>query len=193
MPPKVRFQRDDIVDAAFELTRKKGIDAINARSVASEIGCSTQPIFRVFENMEQLKNAVLERSVQLFEEYLEKRRSSTESAYKSVGMAYLLFAMQEPHLFHFMFLNKRSNNYEFKFTPESSVVSELMCKTGFDESESQKIHQHMQLFVNGLATMLSIGQLSMTVEEIDDMISMEYRAIVSYLMWDQASTIDLPV
>ncbi len=193
MPPKVRFQQSDIIDAAFELTRKHGIDAINARSVAGEIGCSTQPIFRVFENMEQLKDAVFERSVQLFRDCLEKRRSATESAYKSVGMVYLLFALQEPHLFHLMFLNRHRKDYDFTFTPQDSVVDTLIQKTGFNREQSMQIHQHMKLFVNGMATMLSIGQLSLTVEEIDEMLSMEYRAIVSYIMWDESRCITLPV
>lgn len=48
MPPKTKFSREDIVNAAFELTREKGIEKITARDIA-ETGCmSTRPMFNYF-------------------------------------------------------------------------------------------------------------------------------------------------
>jgi DNA-binding transcriptional regulator YbjK len=35
MPPRTRFTADRILDAALELTRSAGIDAVTARSVAA--------------------------------------------------------------------------------------------------------------------------------------------------------------
>lgn len=193
MPPKVRFQQNDIINAAFELTRKNGLEAINARSVACEIGCSTQPIFRVFENMEQLKNAVFERSAQLFREHLDSRRSDSESAYKTVGMVYLMFAMQEPHLFRLLFLHKHGKNLEGYFNIRSHVTDELMQKGAFSREHAEAIHQHMKVYVTGLATMLSIGTISLCEQEIDEKLCQEYRAIVSYLTWEKAKDIVIPV
>lgn len=193
MPPKVRFQQIDIINAAFELTRKNGLDAINARSVACEIGCSTQPIFRVFENMEQLKNAVFERSAQLFQNRLDARRSDGESAYKTVGMVYLVFAMQEPHLFRLLFLNKHGKNLEGQFNIRTHVTEELMQKGGFNKEQADLIHHHMKVYVTGLATSLSVGTVSLSEEKIDELLCMEYRAIVSYLIWDGAKDIAIPV
>ena len=53
MPPKIRFSKADILHVAFNITREKGIDAVNARAIAKELGCSTQPVFRAFHTMEQ--------------------------------------------------------------------------------------------------------------------------------------------
>ena len=55
MPPKIRFGREDIVSAALEIIREQGIEGVNARAVAARLGCSTQPLFREFESMEQIK------------------------------------------------------------------------------------------------------------------------------------------
>ena len=55
MPPKVKVTREDIVDAALDIIRESGEDALNARAVASKLGVSTQPIFSNYESMDMLK------------------------------------------------------------------------------------------------------------------------------------------
>lgn len=71
MPPKTKFSREDIVNAAFELTREKGIEKITARDIA-ETGCmSTRPMFNYFYSIDKLRGAVLEIAKELFDEYIE--------------------------------------------------------------------------------------------------------------------------
>ena len=48
MPPKVKITKDDIIQTTLDLLRKNGDAAINARSLASALNCSTQPIFSNF-------------------------------------------------------------------------------------------------------------------------------------------------
>ena len=43
-----------ILDTAFAMTREEGMSNVTARKVAAKVGCSTQPIFRVYKNMEEL-------------------------------------------------------------------------------------------------------------------------------------------
>ena len=59
MPPKVRVTREDILRTAFEILRHEGASALNARSIATALDCSTQPIFSNFSSMEELLKAVL--------------------------------------------------------------------------------------------------------------------------------------
>ena len=58
MPPKVKFSREEILSAAYELVRKNGKDALSARSLASALGVSTAPIFTAFESIDALTDAV---------------------------------------------------------------------------------------------------------------------------------------
>ena len=55
MPPKVKVQKEEIVRAAVEIVRKQGMAALNARTVAAALGCSTQPVFSNFAAMEDLQ------------------------------------------------------------------------------------------------------------------------------------------
>lgn len=194
MPPKVRFRKDTIIEAACELARKKGLDSINARSVAAAIGCSTQPIFRVFENMEQLKEQVLNKALERFGQYIQENREASGAAHKSVGMAYLLFAMEEPYLFHMVFLSERGTQPEAMkaFACKEVVVETLMEQSGFSKEQSLIIHRHMWIYTYGLAAILATGQLKHTPEELNELLNMEYRAIASSLFCDDIEKYNPP-
>ena len=58
MPPKPKYTKEEIIQAAFELTREKGIDAVVAREVGKRLNTSSSPIFTVWSSMEQLKGEV---------------------------------------------------------------------------------------------------------------------------------------
>ena len=55
MPPKVRITKEEIIGTCLALVRENGADALNARSIAAALGCSTQPIFSNFSSMEELQ------------------------------------------------------------------------------------------------------------------------------------------
>ncbi len=195
MPPKVRFQRDDIINAAYELARKHGLDMINARSVANEIGCSTQPIFRVFENMEQLKTCITKKAAKLFSEFIEENKNCCSSAYQSLGKAYLLFAMNEPNLFNLLFLRNYKDKPSFvsTFSCQDMVIDSLMKDKNFTLEQAKIIYQHMWIFTYGLAAILSTQGLQLTSAELDDMLVTEYRGIASTILCNDIQQINPPV
>lgn len=47
-----------ILKAVLNITRRTGFEAVNARSIAHELQCSTRPIFTCYENMEELKKRI---------------------------------------------------------------------------------------------------------------------------------------
>ena len=66
MARKESITRDMILEMAFELARDNGIESVTARNVAARIGCSTQPIFRIYANMEQLREEIFQRAIDTF-------------------------------------------------------------------------------------------------------------------------------
>ena len=55
MPPNTRITKEQIVNAAIRLLREKGIEAVTARKVAEESGCSSQPVFSHFPSIQKLR------------------------------------------------------------------------------------------------------------------------------------------
>jgi DNA-binding transcriptional regulator YbjK len=71
MPPKVKFQKEEIVQAALNIARKKSIDAVTAREVAAELNVSPRPIFTYYESMDSLRSDVYDQAKQRYREYIE--------------------------------------------------------------------------------------------------------------------------
>ncbi len=105
MPPKVRFQKDEIAAAALNVARKHGIDAVTARETAKELGMSVGPIFTWYETMEQLKADVCKQAKGVYREYIE-RGLAGPIPFLGVGQQYLQFAKDEPELYRLLFLRK---------------------------------------------------------------------------------------
>ena len=70
--PKQKITKEMILDAAFTLLRTKGHEAVNARSIASQAGCSVQPIYSCYSNMPELMEELFVYTQQYLTEYVEK-------------------------------------------------------------------------------------------------------------------------
>ena len=105
MAPKVRFQKEEIVAAALNVARERGIDAVTAREVAKELGVSVGPIFTWYKTMDQLKADVYEQAKHIYREYIERGLAGT-IPFLGVGQQYLHFAQDEPELYRLLFLRK---------------------------------------------------------------------------------------
>ena len=55
MPTKIRISKDMILDAAFEIVRKDGIEKLSNRELANKLKCSIRPIYYQFENVEEMQ------------------------------------------------------------------------------------------------------------------------------------------
>lgn len=52
MAPTPIISKQDILKASIQIIQEKGMDHVNARSLAKHLNCSTKPLFRIFKNME---------------------------------------------------------------------------------------------------------------------------------------------
>ncbi len=72
MPPKALFSKNDILQEAVFLVKNRGIEVLNARSLAAHLGISTTPIFQAFGRMEDLKMEIYSELLQELELLIEK-------------------------------------------------------------------------------------------------------------------------
>ena len=178
MPPKVRVTKEGIVFRALELVREKGAEGLNARDLAAEMGCSTQPIFSNFAGMEELQTAV---SFAAYERYLAFLKKEAESGkyppYKSFGMAYIRFAREERELFKLLFMCDRSGK-SIDTPPDFEDSVRLIAEAnGISRIRAEQVHMEMWACVHGIATMHATSFLSLDWEVISDMLSDIYQGI----------------
>lgn len=94
MPPKPKYTKEEIVNAAYELTREKGIDAVVAREVGKRLNISSSHIFTVWNSMDELREEVRKLAKQRYQAYMADVFDYSPS-FKEFGMRWVGFA--EPY------------------------------------------------------------------------------------------------
>ena len=177
MPPKVKITKEEIVRTAVDLVRKG--EAINARTLAATLNCSTQPIFSNFATMEELRQAVTQKAEALYLEYMQQEtESGAYPAYKASGMAYIRFAKEEKELFKLLYMRDRRNTPD-KWGDEhfSSMASFVQSYTGLNEADAALFHLEMWAYVHGIATMFATGFLDLDWDLVSQMMTDAYLGL----------------
>ena len=118
MPRSYMFTKEQVLDAAIELTREKGFSAVSARSLGDRLGTTSRPIFSHFENMADVQKGIISAANTLYQSFREKEIASGKYVpYKASGMAYIRFAKEEKELFKLLFMRDCSGE-QIKENPE---------------------------------------------------------------------------
>ena len=109
MARKKEIDKQRILDAAYKLAVRGGIESLTARNVAKAVNCSTQPIYLEFENMQDLRNQVLAKiSDELKSNTLQQ--NFTGEPLIDLDLSYLYFAKEHVDLFRAMFVDGKFGN-----------------------------------------------------------------------------------
>ena len=180
MPPKVKVTKEDIIKTALELLRECGEDAINARSIAKKLSASTQPVFSNFQNMDELRTALMESAYKLYLSFLEKESESGKyPQYKAFGMGYIRFAKEEKELFKFLFMCDRCGKDSSPTKDFTESVALIMESNGITRAEAELMHLEMWSAVHGIASMCATSFLTLDDEIISRMLSDIYQGLRS--------------
>lgn len=155
------FTKEEILNAALELTRKKGFDAVTARALGAELGTSPRPIFSLFENMADVQQSVLKAADELYQSYLVADMSSGKyPPYKASGMAYIRFAREEKELFKLLFMRDRTaeDKDRNEISKETEQLTELIRKqVNITKEQAVMFYLEMWAYVHGIAAMIATG------------------------------------
>jgi AcrR family transcriptional regulator len=178
MPPKVKVTKEKIVETAIALVRQSGAASVNARSLASALNCSTQPIFSNFTTMEELQEAMVAAAYALYFGFLQSEaESGAYPTYKAFGMAYIRFAEEEKELFKLLFMRDRGGAPRVSTVDFEASVAMITEANGMTREQAERMHFEMWACVHGLATMLATSFMTLDREEISGMLSDIYQGL----------------
>lgn len=159
MPRKPQFTTEDVVSAAVELVRQKGLTSLSAPAVADKMGCSTMPIYSHFKNMQALEDEVVKMAWQRVDRY--QTASYTGDVWIDQAIGYIRFAREEKHLFRCLFDGR---NQELKFHMNrhqwENLAKALKDYAGFehlDEENVIRVRYTRAMMSHGIATAAKIG------------------------------------
>ncbi len=165
MAQPTTFTRERIVEAAFELTREEGWEAVTVRSIAKRLGSSTMPIYSHFRSIEEVEGAVRIRARALLVEF--QGRAWTPEALLNLAFGYIAFARDEAKLFRFLFIDRADvigeegmGNMRRSFVDQfgdDTAQADALASLGPDGQAA--LMQHTWIFTHGLAVLVNAGSL----------------------------------
>ncbi|AVQ17329.1 MULTISPECIES: TetR/AcrR family transcriptional regulator [Fusobacterium] len=170
MARKVVFDRERIIEKAFKMLKKEGMEAITARKLGDYMNASPAPIYNSFRSMEELKEVLVEKAKALFLDYIQNNR--TELPFLNMGLGFCIFAKEESNLFRNIFLNP---NIEGNIIEQFREISqqEIIKDSRFDnisEDRRTEIFFDCWTYAQGLASFIALGQIAATEAELIDML-----------------------
>jgi AcrR family transcriptional regulator len=197
MPPTVSFTREAIIDAAFQLCLEVGVKNLTIRAIAQRLGSSIAPIYSNFNNVEELRQAVMNKAFAILEQYTLIEYSPNH--FLNIGLGLLKFAREYKLLYKALFIN--SNAYhdlvdEFfdRNLAEARKESTLQDLT---DDEIRRALEKVRLFTHGLATQICSGNLDDKSEQYtNDLLKEAGRDIVGFMVYQsklRAASADTPM
>ena len=195
MARKVTISKDIILQAALNMLIREGYSSINIKTLAKEIGCSTQPIAWHFENMEGLRTALAEYAVSYAKNKLSATTANAVEAFEHTGRVYVEMAVREPNLFRFLYLgengSEKVNNFEAITTSRNNAeqIKRITDYLGISEEKVARYLQNTIIYAHGVATLVATNVISASEEE---MMSMINRAAEGFLMQEGVPADKIP-
>jgi len=159
MPPKVRFTKDDVIRAAFEIVEERGLNELTARNIAHRLKSSTAPVYSHFKTMDQLAYEVIRKTQKLLLEYTT--RSYTDRVFLNMGTGVAMFACEHSRLYKVLLLegdNYRDVVNEFLEILELQLAKDQRFKS-LSSDERHTLLNKMWTFTHGLASLICVGMI----------------------------------
>lgn len=165
MPRQRTILRENILSASMELLRFSGFKQFTARQIAIKMNSSTQPIYKEFKNMDDLKIGLLD----YIKMYLSERvfvAKETQDDLAEVCENYILFAKNESTLFSAIYMDREFEAVQLHdFAYEK--VEQIFTEESSNQSE-ENIQQYLDILwpvIHGVAMLVAQGKIMYDNEE----------------------------
>lgn len=179
MPAIKELSKEHIVKVAVKMVNETGWDSVNARSLAKKLNVSTKPLYRIYNNMDEIKEDIYKEISRQYDEFINSRIDN-KKALITLCIAYVEFAQEYKNLFISLFLsnNLKWQNFENVLDEKwnQSTIINLVNKHGYSFEEAKNLFMNLWLYANGLATLIATNDLVIDEKEILVRLVKTYKA-----------------
>lgn len=127
MARKKEISKDKILDTAYKMAIKDGIEGLTARSIAKAGHFSTQPLYLEFDNMEDLRAQVLKKISDDLRAHILQQKYTGEPLI-DLDLSYIDFAKKHVNLFRAMFVDGKFG---------SKIIADTLMDLGVEKFNEQ--------------------------------------------------------
>ncbi len=192
MPPKPKYTKEEIINAALRIVSQKGIDALTAKELGRALHTSATPIFTVFNSMQEVQEAVKIAAMKHFESYAHKTDADMP-IFKQVGMQMILFAKEEPRLYQLVFMSQNNDVKSFRdiYAHLGSVADECLYTIqkdyGLSVESAKVLFEHSWIHTYGIATLCATEMCNFSKAQISRMLTQDFSAMMLLLKEEKSN------
>ena len=179
MPRSAFFSKETIAAAGLEVIRRQGVEALSARSLSKQLGCSLSPIFTVFKDMDEIQLAVRQAAAALFADYM-KDVLDYQPAFKEYGMRLIRFAKEEQNIFQ-LFLERGNSLLENAPAIALACLDEIKESYQLTDDQVLVLYRQLWAFTCGIAVLATQSPEDYPEDLISGMISTQFISTLSFL------------
>lgn len=183
MPPKPKFTKEEIVQAALEVVSQKGVEALTAKELGDALGTSARPIFTVFNSMKEVQDEVRAAAMHRFESFAEQKWPNMP-LFKQVGMQMVLFGAKEPKLYQLLFMQENRNAVSFddvfgELGPTADTcIGLIRAEYGMSEQEAKLLFENVWIYTFGIGALCATRMCQFSERKLGEMLSTEFQAMM---------------
>ena len=162
MARKVTFEKDYIIEKSVDFIKENGIDKLSARELTKYIGCSTQPIFRLYNNMDIYKKDLKKELSKEYDDF-SKQFIDKENYFLSINYAYAMYAKKENSLFKALFISDLSDK---KDKNKKELINSLKEEYNISDAKAESVYRDVSIYTKGLATNLCLKNMSLSDKDL---------------------------
>lgn len=176
MPPKAKITKEMILKTVLDITRQTGFEAVNARSIANKLQCSTRPIFTCYKNMDELKREFLDFAFEVYNQYVADYRASVKAdSCLILPLSYVAFAREETNLFQLLFINDMDLNMTeaedfYKEAGNEEKARIFSDSLGIEWEFGKAVFLDLFLYSHGIAVLTATGKVSFDRKNVEQML-----------------------
>lgn len=181
MPPKPKFTKEELIQAAVELAREGGLELVVARNLGTKLNTAPSTIFTHFDSVEEIRQTVIDVARELYNGYVEEGLNMVPPM-KGFGVQYIRFAMEEPNLYSVLFMKKRDDFKYVDFIVNEGHYERIIVAAAenfsLERKQAELLYHNMWAYAHGIAVMSATGVCNFSIEEISKMLGMACRSFL---------------
>jgi AcrR family transcriptional regulator len=153
--------KERILEAAFDMLVRDGYSNVNIKTLAAEIGCSTQPISWHFGSIQGLRKELYlyARGQVWSDDFFVRQGKSVIDTFFDIGKNYIHIACDQPNLFRFLMIDDlgevRPSEASILDILFDSQMSKLFCQEyDVPEEKIKNAIRDIIIYTHGLATLM---------------------------------------
>lgn len=163
MPSSPKVQKETILQTAYELLLRDGYGGINIKTVANELGCSTQPISRQFGSMEVFRQELLLYCLDRMKTFFHSEGENAATIVTGIAKAYISLAYDYPNLYKYLYMSEHENE-NMRTTVEALrshsyeiIIAMLKEEHDMPEFYAKEYMNNLNFYVHGMASYAAVG------------------------------------